>query len=361
MTFKRKAVAILTMFAMALTIFAAVPSGAGASTGKTKLPPTAPPKLRNGDITIALVRELGSGDFFEQWALGAKQMASMLNVHLLYYDAEGNDALMATQFQQAMARHPNAIIVDHGQAATMDGLVNKAVSEGIPVVVFDLTTTNPKVVQVQQNDVKLGNLIETYMVDALKHTGKVAYVYVPGYAPLDRRNQAWIAVKKANPKIDQVAQYGTVSNSTEQAVESETKAVLTANPGLKAILAPYDAFATGATLAVEADHLQRTIKVYGADTGTPDIQLMIESGSPWVASACTDPNNDGAVLVRTATLMALGTKEPQYINIPPTLLTQHYLQANHITNIASLVKKLPALNTLSISTASWMPKINFAS
>jgi simple sugar transport system substrate-binding protein len=358
---KRKVVAIISAVLMASTLVLVAPSVAGALSGGSQLPPGAPAKLRDGNVSIALVRENAQGDFYEQFALGAEKMASLLNVHLLYYDANGNDALMATQFKEAMARHPNAIIVDHGMAPTMDGLINQAVAQGIRVVLFDIVSSNKKTVQVQQNDVELGYMIATKMVDDLHHKGQVAYVYTPGYTALDRRNQAWVAVKKTNPGIIQVAQYGTPSLDEVETTESGTKTVLTAHPDLNAILAPYDSFAAGATLAVEADHLQGQVKVYSSDIGTPDIQMMVAKGSPWVASACTDPNNDGAVLVRTATLAALGIKVPQYpqfINIPPTLVTQSFLRANHLTTLAGLVQKLPALNSLGIATASWMPKIS---
>ena len=52
-----------------------------------------------------------------------------------------------------------AIIVDHGLAATVNPLIEKAVAAGIPVVAFDVETENPKVVSIQQSDVDAGKRI----------------------------------------------------------------------------------------------------------------------------------------------------------------------------------------------------------
>jgi simple sugar transport system substrate-binding protein len=320
---------------------------------------TLPPKLASGKVQIAVVRQLASGDFFAQWIAGAQKMAKALHIKLAIYDAQGDNAKMATDFQNAMNRHPAAIITDHGLASTMDPLVDQAVKKGIPVVSFDLETPNQKVTQVEQSDVKLGTMIATKMAKDLHGQGKIGYVYVPGFAPLDRRNTAWQAVKKKYPGLDQVAQFGKVSDSTASDVESQAAAVLTAHPDLTAFLAPYDEFAKGCVLAVNQAGKQSRVKVYGVDISTPDIGVMTAAGSPWVATAATDPANVGAVTVRAAALRVMGVKLPRFVDIPPTVITQSFLRRNRITNMARLRHKLPGLNTSKIATARWMPKISF--
>src|SRR6266540_703422 len=256
--------------------------------------------------------------------------------------ASGNEQ-MATDFQNAMNRGVDAIIVDHGLAETMNPLVDKAVKKGIPVVAFDLATPNKKVTQTQQSDILLGTMIATKMATDLRGKGKVGYVYVAGFAPLDRRNTAWQRVKKKYPGLEQVAQFGKVSDSTASDVQSQAAAVLTANPDLNAILAPYDEFAKGAVLAINQAGKQKRVKVYGVDISTPD----------------TDPANVGAVTVRAAVLKLLGTKLPRSILIRPALITQSFLVKNNIKTMADLRRKLKGLNTSDIASAPWMPKITF--
>src|SRR6266536_2158136 len=236
---------VLTVLSVTAALVATAAAGATPTAG-SKLPP----KLASGKVQIALVRQLGSGDFFQQWLTGAQKMAKLLKVKLLIYDARGKNEQMATDFQNAMNRGVDAIIVDHGLAETMNPLVDKAVKKGIPVVAFDLATPNKKVTQTQQSDILLGTMIATKMATDLRGKGKVGYVYVAGFAPLDRRNTAWQRVKKKYPGLEQVAQFGKVSDSTASDVQSQAAAVLTANPDLNAILAPYDEFAKGAVLAI---------------------------------------------------------------------------------------------------------------
>lgn len=345
---------VASLLAVTVALGATAAAGAGPK-ASSKLPP----KLASGKVKIALVRQLASGDFFQQWQTGAQKMAKALNVKLLIYDARGKNEQMATDFQNAMNRGVDAIIVDHGLAETMNPLVDQAVKKGIPVVAFDLVTPNKKVTQTQQSDVLLGTMIATKMATDLKGKGEVGYVYVAGFAPLDRRNTAWQRVKKKYPGLQQVAQFGKVSDSTASDVQSQAAAVLTANPDLNAILAPYDEFAKGAVLAVNAAGKQKQVKVYGVDISTPDIGVMTQPGSPWVATAATDPANVGAVTVRAAALKALGTKLPSMILIRPTLITQSFLVKNRIKTMGDLRHKLPGLNTSEIASAPWMPKIAF--
>ena len=169
--------------------------------------------------------------------------------------------------------------------------------------------------------------------------GDIAYVYVAGFAPLDRRNEVFEQVLAANPGLKNVATFGTVSDSTAAEVQTQAAAVLTANPGIKAIFAPYDEFAKGAVLAVEAAGLQDKVKVYGADISTADIAVLTAENSPWVATAGTDPANVGRVAVRAAALLAAGeTVDPQIV-VNPALITQQFLRDNSITTIEQLGKQ----------------------
>ena len=82
--------------------------------------------------------------------------------------------------------------------------------------------------------------------------GEVGYVYVAGFAPLDRRNRGWKEVKRPTRSIKQVAQFGKVSDATANDTQEQANAVITANPDLAAVLAPYDEFAKGVVNALES-------------------------------------------------------------------------------------------------------------
>ena len=132
------------------------------------------------------------------------------------------------------------------------------------------------------------------------------YVYVSGFAPLDRRDAVWQQFKQDNPGITEVAQIGVVSDNTAAQVAEQAKAALQANPDVTAIFAPFDEFAKGAVQAVQELGLEDQVRVYGADISNADIAVMTAEGSPWVATSAADPSNVGAVAVRAAALLVGG-------------------------------------------------------
>ena len=339
----------------------AAPSAAASESAPASESPSAaaavPAPFDAGPVKVALVRQLGSGDYFEQWLAGAEAQAEKLGIELLTSDARGDNAAQATNLETAINQGVKAIIIDHGQTETLTPGIDKALAANIPVVAFDANANNPKVPQIEQSDAQLAQLALDQLVTDTGGEGDIAYVYVAGFAPLDRRNEVFEQVLAANPGLKNVATFGTVSESTAAEVQTQAAAVLTANPGIKAIFAPYDEFAKGATLAVTAAGLQDKVKVYGADVSTADIDVITADGSPWVATAGTDPGNVGRVAVRAAALLAAGEAVDPQIVVNPALITQQFLRDNAVTTIEQLGEKLPALDTPELVTAPWFESL----
>ena len=300
-------------------------------------------------VSIALVRQLGAGDYYEQWLSGAKAEAKKLGADLKVYDADGDNAKQALQLQQAAAAKPGAIIVDHGFTDSIKAPVKAAIDQDIPVVAFDVDTGNDGVSSVTQSDAKLAEAVTGQLVKDTGGKAEVVYAYVAGYAPLDKRDAVWKTVKAANSGLKQVAQVGVVNDSTAAQTADQVKAALQAHPGVTAVLAPYDEFAKGAVQAVRELKLQDTVKVYGADISNADIEAITADGSPWVATAATDPGNVGAVTVRAAYLKATDGTVDDAIEVPPALITQDVLREKSITTVPDLVKAFPDLSTPTIA------------
>ncbi|WP_214321188.1 substrate-binding domain-containing protein [Nonomuraea sediminis] len=332
-------VAVLALGGCSQGTPAAVPSAQPSASAS----PTAAP------VRIALVRQLSSGDYFEQWLAGAQAQAKALNATLEVSSGDGNNDKQALNLEQAVTAKPDAIIVDHGFAQTVQPAIKKAVAAKVPLVAFDVDPGTPEAVAITQDD----HQIAEQALGALKAdtggTGEVVYVYVAGFAPLDRRNETWTRFKQDNPGIKQVAQIGVVNSSTASAVADQAKAALQANPGVKAVFAPYDEFAKGAALAVKELGLAGKVKIYGADVSTADIGVITEPGSPWVATSATDPANVGRVAVRAAVLLASGQHTERTLAVPPTLITQKGLREAGIANIEQLTRVFPGLATPDVA------------
>ena len=303
--------------------------------------PRFPPQFADGSVNIALVAQLSAGDYFEQWRAGAEAQAEELGITLDFLGADGDNDRHALNLQQAIDSEADAIIVDHGFPETIQPVIGQAVEAGIPLVAFDVDPGDHEVVTLSQSDEEIAGTVLEVLGEDTGGEGEVIYVYVSGFAPLDRRDAVWQQFKQDNPGITEVAQIGVVSDNTAAQVAEQAKAALQANPDVTAIFAPYDEFAKGAVQAVQELGLEDQVRVYGADISNADIAVMTAEGSPWVATSATDPSNVGAVAVRAAALLVAGEDVPQDIVVPPALITQQQLRDGNIENISQLIEVVP--------------------
>ena len=149
-----------------------------------------------GDVKIALVRYLSTGDFFQSYLAGVEAQAKALGVQLQVLDSRQDAALQADMVDQAIALGVQGIIIQHGLTESMKEAAKRAVDAGIKVVAFDVNVENDKIPQVEQSDRDLARLA---LEQAIKDNGdsfKAGYVYVAGIAPLDRRDETWKEFKK---------------------------------------------------------------------------------------------------------------------------------------------------------------------
>ncbi len=308
-----------------------------------------------GKVKIALVRFLSTGDFFQAYLGGVESQAQAIGVDLRVFDSRQDAALQADMVDQAIALGVDGIIIQHGLTESMKDAAQRAVEAGIKVVAFDVNVENPAIPQVEQSDYMLGKLA---LEQAIKDNGnsfKAGYVYVPGIAPLDRRDKAWQEVKAANPGIDEVAVFGTLDNPIANSNANQARSVLQANSDITVMFAPYDEFAKGVKLAVDEAGLTDQIDIYSADVSTADISLMREPGSAWAATVATNPAVVGEVCVRSLAIMLTGGDPGRSVIVPPTLITQSFLNEQDIKNMEDLGSKMPQFQHADVAMTDWMP------
>nr|WP_230958317.1 substrate-binding domain-containing protein [Burkholderia cepacia] len=315
----------------------------------------APAPFDKGGVKVALVNYLSTGDFFQAYEAGAQKQAKALGIDLRIYEGRQDATEQREQIQQAISVGVSAIIVNHGLPESLKDVVQRALDKGIKVVGFDVDLGNPKVPQIEQSDRDLANLL---LDQAVKDNGdafSAGYVYVAGFAPLDRRDAAWRDFKRAHPKVREQARWGSVDNPIAQSVANQAAAAYRAHPDIRVVFAPYDEFARGAKLAADEAKLASKLRIYSADISTADIEAIRAPGSAWVATAATNPAVVGAVSVRAAALLVAGQDPGRRIVVKPTLITRDDLVKNDIHTIAELGAKFPAFRASDAATASWIP------
>lgn len=308
-----------------------------------------------GDVKIALVRYLSTGDFFQSYLSGVETQAAAIGMDLRVFDSRQDAALQADMVDQAIALGVDGIIIQHGLTESMKDAAQRAVEAGIKVVAFDVNVENEAIPQVEQSDYLLGKLA---LEQALADNGNAftaGYVYVPGIAPLDRRDVAWTEVKEANSGITEAAVFGTLDNPIANSVANQARSVLQANPNISVVFAPYDEFAKGVKIAVDEAGMTDDVDIYSADVSTADISAMREPGSAWVATVATNPAVVGEVSVRALALLLTGENPGANVIVPPTLITQDFLNEQDIKNMEDLGAKMPQFQHADVATADWMP------
>jgi simple sugar transport system substrate-binding protein len=321
-----------------------------------------PAKVASGELRIAVVRQLNTGDYYEQWISGVQSEAERLKIKLDIYNANGDNARQALFLQQAVASKPDAIVVGWGIADTVTPGLEAARDACIPIVAFYVLHAEPSkdVAIIEQDDrLMMKGILEQLASDlgGSELSADVIYVYAPGYQSLDSRDAVWQAFIKENPGIRTVATFGVVNPDTVAQVTNQTRSALAANRDVKAVIAPWDGFARGATAGIEELSLQKEIKVYGIDISTGDISVMTKPDSPWVITATTDAANVGSVVLRAAALKALGQLEGEFLSVAPVLVTQEGLRAKQIHNMDQLKESFPDLRTPKLISAPWMDNL----
>lgn len=307
-----------------------------------------------GEVKIALVRYLSTGDFFQAYLSGVEKQAEALGVELQVFDSRQDAALQADMVDQAIALGVDGIIIQHGLTESMKEAAQRAVDAGIKVVAFDVNVENAAIPQVEQSDRDLARLA---LEQAIKDQGEewtAGYVYVPGIAPLDRRDETWKEFKAKYPGIIEKAMFGTMDNPIANSVANQARSVLSANPDITVMFAPYDEFAKGVKIALDESGMGQDVSIYSADISTADIALMREPDSSWKATAATNPAVVGEVSVRTLAQVLAGEEVAPQVIVPPTLITQAQLTELDIKNMEELGAKMPAFVHADVSVSPWM-------
>lgn len=308
-----------------------------------------------GDVQIALVRYLSTGDFFQAYLAGVESQAEALGVDLRILDSRQDAALQADMVDQAIALGVDGIIIQHGLTESMREAAQRAIDAGIQVVAFDVNVENDAIPQIEQSDYLLGRMALDQAIEDNGDEWRAGYVYVPGIAPLDRRDVAWQEIREENSGIEEVARFGTLDNPIANSNANQARSVLQANPDITVMFAPYDEFAKGVMIAVNEAGLADQISIYSADVSTADIAAMREPGSPWAATVATNPAVVGEVSVRALAMLLAGENPGAQVVVPPTLITQAFLNDNDISNMADLSAEMPQFQHADVAMTDWMP------
>ncbi|TYR79808.1 sugar ABC transporter substrate-binding protein [Priestia megaterium] len=292
---------------------------------------------------IALIAEFTTGTHASQYITGATKAAKKQGIQLMVSDANNDQSKMAAYLDTAINQNVDGIIIKHGRSETLEPGVKRAIEKGIPVVAFDVELNVEGVTTIDQDDYMLALKGLKQMMQDINGEGKIVYIFVGGFAPMEKRNVIYDAMLKRYPDVKEIARFGNATSNTSLDTQTKMEAILKKYPNkgdITAVWAPWDEFAKGATRAIK-EAGRDEIKVYGVDLSDEDLQMMQEKDSPWKASTAVNPASVGEKQVELILQKISGEKIPRYYSFDPVLVTQEDLpgQSVNMDQLGSYVEE----------------------
>ncbi|MCW5221842.1 LacI family transcriptional regulator [Verminephrobacter aporrectodeae subsp. tuberculatae] len=271
-----------------------------------------------------------SSDFTNAVTAGAKDVFDQLGIRVVATtDAEMDSKKQLTDLETVLALRPDMIIslvIDPVSAAVA---YRKAVAQGVRLVFISNAPKGFKAgtdyAGIVTDDLfGMGKSAAELLSDSIRGKGDVALMYHDAnYYVTNQRDAAVKTVLAAEHKqVRVVASKGIANPNDGQVVAS---ALLTQNPGVKAIYAPWDAIAEG-VLAAAREAGRKDLRVVTMDLGAATVLDMAKGGN--MAGVVSDlPFDMGQTLARMGALALLNKPTPAFVTVDAVKVTKSNLDA----------------------------------
>jgi ribose transport system substrate-binding protein len=213
-----------------------------------------------------------------------------------------------------------ALMIDPSDSDAIGVTVKQANAQHVPVVMFIANDLGGGKVTsyVAANEEQISYQLSTAIFKMLGGNGEVGYIQgdirqEAGYL----REQGFRAALKQYPNIKLVA-YGQATGFSESLAETLATNMLTAHPGIRAIITAYDGLTDGALAAAQAAHTN--VLLAGVDGECQTLHDI------WIGSETATADelwtNIAATAVNTAVKAAEGKSVPNRIVTPSYVITK---------------------------------------
>jgi ribose transport system substrate-binding protein len=268
---------------------------------------------RTKTLTVGFVSQGTSNSWAAQLDAVARKTAKQLGVKLVYFNGQGDATKQLPELQRAIAQRPDAlVVVPLGQAADT-GPVERAMGQGIPVILCNSkTNSNVYTSLVNPNPATATVPLAEWLAKKMKFKGNLLYIGgLAGNGTTILYDQGFKQVMKKYPNIKIVnggnSNYSisTAKQLAATAIASGKKFDATWGVGGEAV--------TGILQAYVDSKVRPIPPNAGAAATNGSLRLAIENNVQ--ASMLQFPPADSKVCIETAVKAANGQKVPKNINI----------------------------------------------
>ncbi len=265
---------------------------------------------------------------------GAMKAGADFNLEI-DWNGPSQETEFARQIQivdSAISRRVDGIVLAATDRKALVQYVDKAMSAGIPVTIFDSGLDSDNYVSwVATDNVEAGATGARAMGKLLGGKGKVGVIqHVPGsVSTMDRESGFEAAIAKEFPGISIVQKLYAMSDRSKAMSAAEN--ILTAHPDLDGMFASTEPSASGLLLAVKARGLGGKLKTVGFDCNDSMIEEM-RAGNLH-AMVVQDPYKIGYEAVRTIAAKLAGKQPAKRMDLAAVVVSKENIDTPEIQKL----------------------------
>lgn len=345
-------------FVMIAAMAASTLTGCGSSSSTTES--TGTETTSKGKI--AVIRNLPSDDHTKQFLEGTTSEGTALGYQVDTFISNGDDAKFQELVAQQIQKGYDGLIISHGKAEYSADMIKPALDKGMKVVTFDTAFRDDAipegVTSTAQDDAALARLsLDEIVASSENKPAKVLKIWFgPGVPPLDKRDVIYKEYE-ANGLIETVEFVGpSTLDDVQGEVSNRVAAVLPKykEGSVDAMWGSWDEMAKGGYKAL-TEAKRNDINLVSIDVSNQDINLMMEEGSVWSATAAVDPKLIGIVNMRILAKKLAGEETPESYDLEAHLIKKSQLAAD--TTMNTLGEVVPGWGTSDAFNEPWMDEL----
>jgi ribose transport system substrate-binding protein len=306
--------------------------------------------------TTAKQYTIGLSTFFEGNSYQAENVQLFLNQCKAMKSvikkcfAENGNSSVTTQLAQLQAmvnEHVSAIVLDPGSTTAFNGVVQKAISAGIPVIVYNDSMTGKATTQIEQDDSSWGTITAQWLVQQLHGQGNIIVLNgVAGNPNGDTRYLGAAKVFAANPGIH-ILQTGYAAWDQATA-ETVFAPMLTAYPNIDGVWSQGGAMTAGAMLdMIKAG--RKLVPMTGEDYNLFMKMWLQYAPTGFTSIAPADPNWEVTIAVVAAVDKLEGKTIPKAVAVPLPIITAANATQYYLPNKASSYWTMDSISNAQIN------------
>jgi ribose transport system substrate-binding protein len=323
----RRSVGLLAVGAAAILGITACSSGSATA-------PEGSAAAKNGkSVSADFIVGAAGEPYFNSMVCGAEAEAQKLGATTdVFYGNDYSVSSVTALIDAAIARQPNAILVQGVSSTALDSSLQQAAKAGIKVVVVDspIQATSFLAGQITSNNLQGGKLAAEGLAKQLGGKGQVLIEdKIPGQGSEEQRLDGFLDQIKKYPGIQIVGT--TYTQDSAALTTSATTSYIARYPDLAGIYATDGPTAEGAVAGLRQAGKLGKVRVASIDS-EPPLRPDFTNGwlQVWVAQ---QPTIEGTLAMETAVDAVRGETKPVFQQISMALVTQE--NANSLVYSAS--------------------------